>query len=158
MKKFPLFKTNPCLAAIFSLSLATFVVGGLLFTVTSLVTGTEIAKAEEPEWSPPTGNFILGVHIANDGTVLLQGATVESISGTTITVSTSWNATKLVWAIHTNESYFGKRHFGTNFLDPRGARKAITDLHKGDVVRVGGTFDVQYAEPTVNADSIRLYE
>src|SRR3989344_723359 len=113
-KKFPLFKSNPHLAVFFSISIATFVLGFIFFAFTYILPGVEIVKAEEVEWTPPSGKSIMEVHIANNGMVFLQGARVESISGTTIVVSTSWNSIKLLWTIHTNASYFGPRNLGTS--------------------------------------------
>jgi len=154
-KKFPVFKSNPRLATFFSISIATFILGFIFFAFTYILPGVEIVKAEEVEWTPPSGKFIMEVHIANNGMVFLQGARVESISGTTIVVSTSWNTTKLQWTIYTNGSNYGSRQFGTSFLDPKGDSITIKNINVGSIVSVNGTFNMSFVEPTVKADVIR---
>ena len=154
-KKFPVFKSNPRLAVFFSASIATFVLGFIFFAFTYILPGVEIVKAEEVEWTPPSGKSIMEVHIANNGMVFLQGARVESISGTTIVVSTSWNNTKLQWTIYTNGSSYGSRQFGTSFLDSKGDNITIKNINVGSVISVNGTFNMSFVEPTVKADVIR---
>ena len=154
-RKFPIFKTDPKLAKFFSASLAVFVFGFLLFSFTYLLPDTKIARAEGTKSSVPNKS-ILEVHLANNGMVYLRGAKVESISGTTLTVSTSWNAVKMLWTVRTDESYYGKRHFGTNFLDSKGKTFALADLRQGNVVNISGTLDPTHATPTVKADAVRI--
>ena len=112
-------------------------------------------KAQEIEWTVPVGKSIMEVHIANNGMVFLQGAHIESISGTTMLVSTSWNLTKLEWIIFTNGSSYGQRHFGTSILDSKGNHVVIKSLRVGDIISITGVFDVSQSGPTIKADVIR---
>lgn len=155
-KKIPLLQTNPYLGIFFGVSVIAFILGFLLFAFTYLLPSINIVKAEGLTWTPPSGKSILEVHIANNGMVYLQGANIESISGTTIVASTSWNNTKLKWTIYTNGSDYGKRHFGTSFYDSKGASITISDLHVGDIISVNGILDVNYMELVVKADVIRI--
>ena len=155
-KKIPLFNNSPKLAAFLSISFTVLFFSFVLFTFTYLLTGQETVKAQVVDWVPHTGKSVLEVHIANNGMVFLQGARVESISGTTIVVSTSWNSIKLLWTIHTNASYFGPRNLGTEFLDSKGKRIYIGDIREGNLVSVSGTFDISRSELTLKADTVRL--
>ncbi len=155
-KKFPLFLTNPRLAGFFATSLAVFIFSFLLFAFTYLVPAVETVKAEGAKVSPSGSTVILEVHIANNGMVFLQGARVLSVSGPIFTVATSWNKIQLKWTVQTNESYYGPRHFGTDFLDTKGNILSIADIHEGSIVTVNGMLEASYAEPTVKADVIRI--
>ena len=156
-KKFPIFKSNPRLAAFSSFSVGFFLFSILVFLLSYSLSSTEVVRADEPKRQEPTSKFILEVHIANTGAIFLQGARVEAVpSKSTILVSTTWNNMVLLWTINTNESYYGKRHFGTDFLDLRGANVAITDIQKGDYISVSGTLDLNSDVPTIKADVVRV--
>lgn len=155
-KTFPVFESSPFLSVFFSLSVSTFIFGLILFALIYFSPGTKIINAEVKKWAPVKGQSVLGVNIANTGMIFLKGAQVVSVSETTIVVKTSWKVTKMQWVIHTEESYLGKRHFGTNFFDFKGNRLAITDVAVGSIISISGLLDTSYAEPTVDADFIRI--
>ncbi|HEY4505217.1 MAG TPA: hypothetical protein VJG67_00800 [Candidatus Paceibacterota bacterium] len=159
--KFPIFRSNPRLAGFLGVSVSTFIVGLLFFTVTYLLPGAETVKAEEPNPASlvskvSNSKSILEVHIASNGMVFLQGGLVESVSGTTIVVGTSWEATKMSWIIHTDASDYGKRHFGTIFLDSKGKKVAITDIRVGDVITVSGTLKPSSSGMILKAEVVRI--
>jgi len=155
-KKIPLFESNPRLATFSSISVAVFVLGFVLFSFVYSFSDTKIVKAENVVWTPPVGKSIMEVHLANNGLVYIQGARIESISGTIIEISTSWNTVKLKWTIYTNGSSYGKRRFGTSFLDSNGKELTIKDLRVGGIISVNGVFDLTQAGPTVKAEVIRI--
>ncbi len=153
-----LFRTSPRLAAFCGLSVMTFLFGFTLFSFTYLLPGTETAKAEniKNQKSVQDSKHILELHIANNGMTYIQGARVVSISGVTITLAMAWNNVTLEWAVHTDESYAGKRHFGTRFLDHAGKYISISDIHVGDIVTVSGDLDTHVNGLAVKADTVRF--
>lgn len=155
-KKFPIINKNPYLATFFGISVAVFVIGFVFFSITYLFSDTEIVIAEVVD-EVEAGNrkSILEVHIANSGMVYLQGARVESVSGSRLVVSTTWNNIKLEWGVNTNGSDYGKRHFGTQFYDSKGNKLTIADIRVGSVVSVNGFFETGVSGLILKADFIR---
>jgi hypothetical protein len=154
-QKFSVFKDSPILAGFASLAIGVFVLGFFMFGLSYVFSSVDTVKAQNLNWVPSSGASILEVHIANDGMVFLQGARIESISGPNMKVSTTWKETKMFWTVYTNESYYGSRHFGTDFFDSKGIRLSIQDLHVGNVISVNGVFDVTSSQPSIQASVIR---
>lgn len=153
---------HPYRTSFLGVSASVFFIGIILFFFTYGVPTTEIVAAKEIERPPQatkTANEpIVGVTIGNNGLVFIKGARVASITKTTLVVNTSWNITNLQWTVTTNESVYEKRHFGTSFLDAKGAVKSLTDLRVGDIVSINGTFDDTFLSPTINASLVRTLE
>ncbi|HBD25091.1 MAG TPA: hypothetical protein DEV73_03550 [Candidatus Zambryskibacteria bacterium] len=156
IKRIPIIKNNPYLATFFGVSFVVFIFGLIFFVAVYFMSSTEIVTAQEPESVSSVSTSIMEVHIANNGMVLLRGAKVESVSGTSIMVSTSWDNTKLQWTINTNGSDYGERHFGTNFFDSKGNKIDVKDLHKGNIISVSGVFNTNEVGLTVKADTVRV--
>ena len=167
-----LFKTNPRLAIFSSVSLLIFIFGVTLFSFKYLLPDTQIAIAEANKQNSQTVKQIesakistdkkikvhkpiIDVHIATTGMTYIQGAEVVSITGPTIVVSTIWNTLILQWTIHTNESYYGTRHFGTNFFNRKGERVSLLDIHVGDSITISGDLEANMTTPTIMANTIR---
>jgi len=150
-------KDSPFVLTLFGASLLFFIIMVLLFTFSKVLPNAEIAKAAESKWDAPTSGSksVLQVTIANNGTVYLKGARIESISGKNLVVSTTWKVVKIQWTIVTNGSSYGKHQFGTSFFDSKGNNLAISDFNVGDIISVSGTLDVDSEVPTINADYIR---
>lgn len=150
-----LFETNPKLAYFFTGASCVCAIGVVLFLF-SYVSTTDVVRAQTARPQSHASKAILEVHIANTGLAFLQGVKVVSVDGTHITVTTSWNQVTFTWVIETNESYYGTRHFGTNFLDSRGGRVSIDSIQPGDNITVTGTLDTNHTDvPTIQADVIR---
>lgn len=155
-KKFPVINRNPFLATFFGVSVVVFVIGFVLFSVVYLFSGTEKVIAEVLNGVPKESRkYIVDVHIANSGMVYLQGARVESVSGSRLVVSTAWNSTRLEWVVNTNGSDYGKRHFGTQFSDRKGNKLTIADIGVGSVISVNGFFEASDGGLTLKADFVR---
>lgn len=155
-KKFPIIDRNPYLAIFIGLSFSVFIVGLIFFSFIYLFSGTEVVVAAVSEGQTiENRKSIIEVHIANNGMVYLQGAVVESVSGSKLVVSTTWNNTKLEWGVNTNGSDYGKRHFGTQFSDSKGEKLTIADIRVGSVISVNGIFETGDVGLTVKADFIR---
>jgi hypothetical protein len=155
-KNFLKIKSKLSLRGFFEVSSLVFIFGVLFFSFTYLVPETGVVKAEVIENALQNKSPILEVHIANNGMVYLQGARVVSVVGTTVTVSTSWKNTDLNWTVITNESYYGKRHFGTEFYDSKGKSISVSGIKVGNSVVVSGDLDSKSKELKVLAKVIRL--
>ncbi len=90
---------------------------------------------------------MLEMHIANNGLVLLRGAHVLSISGTTIRVALAWGENNLTWNVNTE--------YNTQFLTTAGEKRVLADIRIGDIVTVTGMLVSGGTEPTVNAAFVR---
>jgi len=123
----------------------------------SYISTTDTIHAQDVQTKTTQTNkaSILELHIAANGLVFLQGTKVISISGNNIVVVTSWNNLNFTWLVQTNESYYGKHHFGTSFYDASGKVIALADLQPGDIITVSGMMQTNYTEPVVKADVIR---
>jgi hypothetical protein len=163
-KKFPFLQDSPRMATFFGVSSTVFIVAFLFSFISYLSGGVEFAKADAKEEKTSAAltstvesnkTPILEVHIANNGMVYLQGARIEAINDKVIIVSTSWNDTKLNWTIYTNESYFESHHFGTDFLDSKGAHITINEMRVGDIVSVNGTLNPGSGDIGIKASVVR---
>ena len=137
------------------ISTSVFVVGFIGFSFSLLYQTTNVALAETAPATVSTNKPILEMHVANSGLVFLQGAKILSIDGTTLTLSIEWNKMNFLWKVNTNGTKYGKRYFGTQFIDTKGEHIMIEDLKVGDIVTVSGTLDPNASAMTVNAEVIR---
>lgn len=87
------------------------------------------------------------VNIANNGLVLLRGATVIENSGGTLRVGMTWGAGEFTWKVETDS--------GTQFMTPTGEKQRIKDIAVGDIVTVTGTLKSVRSEPVIVADYVR---
>jgi hypothetical protein len=138
----------------FFASLFLFFVATLVFTFT-FFSDTNVVHAKASSWTPPSGKELLEVHIANDGTILLRGAKVISVSETGLVVGMAWDKTEFTWKVSTNARQYDRRHFGTDLFNSKGARIPLTDIQVGDVILVSGILDTNAAEFSIKADTIR---
>lgn len=87
------------------------------------------------------------VHIAEDGTVLVRGATISSISGNTIVASVTWGNSGLSWTVRTDGS--------TEFVRSSGGTNRVGDLATGHVISFAGILDASSTPFTVNAKVVK---
>ncbi len=90
---------------------------------------------------------MLEVHIANNGLMLLRGATVISNSRGTIRVGMVWGSADFTWTVTTD--------FGTKYLTSKGEKETLEDIKVGDIVTITGMLIESGAEPTINAEHVR---
>lgn len=90
---------------------------------------------------------MLEVHIANNGLMLLRGATVISNSRGTIRVGMVWGSADFTWTVKTD--------FGTKYLTSKGEKETLEDIEVGDIVTITGMLTESGAEPTINAEHVR---
>ena len=83
----------------------------------------------------------LEVHINDNGSVLVRGAKVTAVSGTTITALTEWNGASMSWNINTDTA--------TKFIELKNRQSSVGDVKVGDFISfsgnlmAGSTFTVQ---------------
>lgn len=87
------------------------------------------------------------VHIADDGTVLVRGATVSSISGGTIVANLNWGSTGMSWTLKSSSS--------TEFIRSNGGTTTLADLAVGHLISFAGTLDTSSSAFTVNAQVVK---
>ena len=72
----------------------------------------------------------LEVHINDNGSVLVRGAKVTAVSGTTITAITEWNGASMSWNINTDAT--------TKFIELKNGQSSVSDVKVGDFVSFSG--------------------
>lgn len=105
------------------------------------------AEAAAVASTTPQKAPMLEVHIANNGLVLLRGAHVLSISGSTIHVGMAWDSSSFTWQVETN--------YNTKILNSKGEKQTLADIESGDTVTVTGMLVGGGGEPTVDATFVR---
>lgn len=96
---------------------------------------------------PTTVGSTLEVHIGNNGGVLVRGARVTSVSGSSITATTAWGSTNMTWTIRTDGT--------TQFLGRNGETITASTIVTGDYVSFAGTINSSFASPTVDAKVVK---
>ncbi len=87
------------------------------------------------------------VAIGNNGGVLVRGAEVTSISGSTVTARTQWGDTSISWTVDTDGD--------TNFIDLGGDATALADINSGETISFSGYIDSDSGAFSVDADVVR---
>lgn len=88
-----------------------------------------------------------GVFIGANGSALVRGATVESVSGSTLTAKSSWGSAAINWVVNVASS--------TKLYDSRVAASSLADVRAGDTISFAGPINQALAAFTVNASAIR---
>lgn len=87
------------------------------------------------------------MNIANNGLVLLRGATVTAISRGTLRVGMTWGEADFTWKIETDS--------GTQFMTLTGEKQNIEDIVVGDTITITGKLKSSGSEPVIEADYVR---
>jgi hypothetical protein len=106
----------------------------LTFGIAAMTAGSGIALAEtnsgENLLQAHAKGTTLEVHISDAGNVLVRGAKVVSVNGSTVNASTTWNNVTLSWAVMTNSS--------TNLVQRAGKNTGIGTIAAGDIISFNG--------------------
>lgn len=86
------------------------------------------------------------VNINPAGRVLVRGAVVTGVSGSTISANTAWGSEVLSWSVSVASS--------TKLVGNRGAA-ALADIKTGDTLAFSGPLDATAGNLTVNAQVVR---
>ncbi len=90
----------------------------------------------------------LEVHIGDDGKVLVRGAKVTSVSGTTVNATTTWGSVVMNWAITTDGN--------TEFVRRFGGASGVSEISVNDFVSFSGMILTTTASPiTVQAKVLK---
>jgi hypothetical protein len=89
----------------------------------------------------------LEVHINDNGKVLVRGAEITAISGTTITAKNMFGSYAMIWTVRTDTD--------TKFVRKHGGASVVSELSVGDFMSFSGAFDTTATTPTVNASLIK---
>ncbi|HRH31519.1 MAG TPA: DUF5666 domain-containing protein [Candidatus Paceibacterota bacterium] len=125
------------------------------------VGGVSIARADNDREKENRGNdshqnerearlvgSSLEVHITDSGKVLVRGAKVASVSGSTITATTTWGSVAMNWTVTTDSN--------TKLLRRYGGSSAMTEIAVGDFISFQGNLVTGTASPmTVLAKTIK---
>ena len=133
-------------------SILVLLLGYLLFTIRHPVTSKASGVSATYVVSKETANFIspamLEVHIANNGSVFVRGATVSSITNGDLGISVVWGSTDFSWIVKTTAV--------TKFINSKGKKQTLADLKIGDIVNVTGSLLSNSDQLIVSADYIRI--
>ena len=100
-----------------------------------------------PVSGTPSTTRVLEMHVANNGSIYIQGAVVTAVQGSTVVASFTWGS--VTFACNIESSYM------TSVLLHDGTKIALADLGVGDHITVTGDINVNAAQPTIDAQVIR---
>jgi hypothetical protein len=98
---------------------------------------------------PAAVGSTLESHINNDGSVLLRGAKITVISGSSLTVTQTWGSYVATWVVNTDPS--------TELIRRYGGKSSLSEFTVGDYIAARGMLDTTKATPTMTAKVIRDY-
>ena len=134
---------------------------GTLAVIMSLVFfSASVASAEEAPVATPVAITLaaagpaavgstLEAHINNDGSVLIRGAKITAISGSSLMVSQTWGAYVSTWTINTGPS--------TEIIRRYGGVSSFAEFAVGDYVAAKGMLDTTKTQSTITAKVVRDY-
>ncbi|MDO8522866.1 MAG: DUF5666 domain-containing protein [bacterium] len=90
----------------------------------------------------------LEIHVTDSGRVLVRGAKVTSISGSTINATATWGSAVFNWGVVTDSS--------TEWVRRSGGNSSISEVSVGDFISFQGALDTTVASPiTVKAKVVK---
>jgi hypothetical protein len=113
---------------------------------------TNPVRADEDHGSQMRDAHAIGstleVHIYDSGKVLVRGAKVTSVNGTTVNATTTWGSAVVNWAVQTNAS--------TQFVRRSGGTSSASEISVGDFVSFNGNLLTTTGSPlTVQATTLK---
>lgn len=87
------------------------------------------------------------VNLDTDGSALVRGAKVTSVSGSTINATTNYGSSQLSWRVVTDGS--------TKFNATKGGSTGLANIAVGDTVSFSGSLDQTVSGLTVNAKVVK---
>lgn len=107
--------------------------------VLAITWGANSAHAEEAVGS--------SLSIAPSGQIIVKGARVVGVSGSTIIAETGWGEAKMTWSIQTTGS--------TKFTPDLGSTATVAKVAKGHTISFTGMLNGSLAKPTVIANAVK---
>lgn len=142
--------THRILYAVIVSGFALMIAGLMLFVIQArplTAHALTVASGQSPAVSTSDTSPIREVHIANNGMMLLRGATVVSVTPDIIRVAMDFGPSHFAWQIQNNS--------GTIFTSSSGVAESRSDIEEGDMVTVTGTLLQGGSEPMIHAVYIR---
>lgn len=103
-----------------------------------------VAAASSESTTTP---LMLGINIANNGSVLLRGARVTDVFGRTIQTNLSWASADFTWTVEAPNN--------AKFFDHKGQKQTISDIKVGDIVTVTGKLVSKNNKMVISAEFVR---
>lgn len=132
---------------VFGITIATgmaVALASMAFAQTTPVVDTSLSAAIA---GPAAVGSTLEEHINSNGTVLVRGAKITSISGGTIDAAQNWGAYNMNWVVNTGAS--------TSFLRRGGTTSSMGEFSVGDYISFTGPLDTTQSVATVDASVVR---
>jgi hypothetical protein len=104
----------------------------LVFVGTIPVSAQTTSQIQMPDYNPRSVGAPLEVHIYDNGSVLIHGARVEQVAGSTIYTKVYWGLAFLRLTIRTTDK--------TVFVKKNGSETRISDIKVGDFITIEGDF------------------
>lgn len=112
----------------------------------ALLATPALTLARDTSYNPRAVGSSIEVMISQNGRVVVRGAQVTQVSGSTLTARTMWNDTSITWTVRTDSD--------TDFVRKSGSAADISDIDTGDYVSFSGNFAGSGAF-TVDADVVK---
>lgn len=130
------------------------VISSLAFLYASAASAEEVPVATPVAMSiaaagPAAVGSTLEAHINNDGSVLIRGAKIIAISGTSLTVTQTWGTYVATWTVNTDPS--------TEIIRRYGGASSFAEFTVGDYIAARGMLDTSKTQSTITAKVIRDY-
>jgi hypothetical protein len=126
-------------------------ISGIAFSGASLAAAQTDATqniVNTPSASGPAAvGSTLEMHINNNGSVLVRGAKITSISGSTINATEAWGSFSVNWVINTTSS--------TKLQLRYGAAATFSEFSVGDYISFSGSMNTTQSTATVNANVVK---
>lgn len=128
--------------------------GGLGLFAVAAVASAQVASTTPTGVPPPSTvsspaavGSTLEMHINNDGSVLVRGAKITSINGTTVHATQTWGSYSVNWVVQTSPS--------TQLLRRYGGASSLSEFVVGDYISFSGTIDPSQSQGTVIAKVVK---
>ena len=123
------------------------VAGALLTGLVTAVSAQTVNGSADTAGTARAVGSTIELHINNNGTVLIRGIKVDSVSGSAINGTVAWGSYSLPVVINTTSATKVIRRFG--------ASTPITQISSGDYVSVEGSLDQTQSALTVNGSFVK---
>lgn len=122
-----------------------FAVSLLMAALAFFPANATYAHEDKPE-SNKAGTGV-EVNLSSNGSALVRGAKVTSVSGSTINATTNYGSSSLSWTVKTDSN--------TNFTANKGGTNGLAQIAVGDTVSFSGSLDQAVSGLTVNAKVVK---
>src|SRR3989344_1609539 len=119
---------------------------GLVMAALALFPATAAYADNDKSNSNKSGSGV-EVNLSSNGSALVRGAKVTSVSSSTINATTNYGSSSLSWTVKTDGT--------TNFTANKGGTAGLAQIAVGDTVSFSGSLDQAVSGLTVNAKVVK---